>query len=384
MTSHSSLPSRISFFCEVIFLRTSRSAFSSSWSVAVRICTTCWRIVSRSSTNSTSSLETSTSVIWWEIRTIFSRLSRIPVARPQVLKMCNLYRPMELNPAQPGVAVLPQNQLAITRQLLLHLFVHFLVRDTRPAHFVLMLGKDLAHFFVQPVLDGDLFHHALPQPLRNGLRSLRLNQLPFNKPLHHFRCHVSDVIACNQHPRMSPLRVSKRKSLLAAPPKCKAGRALVAQPLLAVLWVEALRVAALCVRVLRAVSLKKPHRQKCLCYAQRKAVTDDCGCANQRKEFNLLFLKAGGARRNRTADKGFADLCLTTWRPRPVCEADTMAHFPGAEQLPHDRSPPAQANDCGNYSIIAVASFDENFCGVIKKRIRCSEIASKVAAFGLR
>jgi hypothetical protein len=26
----------------------------------------------------------------------------------------------------------------------------------------------------------------------------------------------------------------------------------------------------------------------------------------------------GGARRNRTADKGFADLCLTTWRPRPV------------------------------------------------------------------
>ena len=25
----------------------------------------------------------------------------------------------------------------------------------------------------------------------------------------------------------------------------------------------------------------------------------------------------GGARRNRTADKGFADLCLTTWRPRP-------------------------------------------------------------------
>ena len=26
----------------------------------------------------------------------------------------------------------------------------------------------------------------------------------------------------------------------------------------------------------------------------------------------------GGARRNRTADKGFADLCLTTWRPRPL------------------------------------------------------------------
>jgi hypothetical protein len=25
----------------------------------------------------------------------------------------------------------------------------------------------------------------------------------------------------------------------------------------------------------------------------------------------------GGAGRDRTADKGFADLCLTTWRPRP-------------------------------------------------------------------
>jgi hypothetical protein len=33
------------------------------------------------------------------------------------------------------------------------------------------------------------------------------------------------------------------------------------------------------------------------------------GQSNSRKNF-------GGARRNRTADKGFADLCLTTWRPR--------------------------------------------------------------------
>jgi len=38
------------FFCEVMRLRTSASAFSSSFSVAVRICTTCWRMVSRSST----------------------------------------------------------------------------------------------------------------------------------------------------------------------------------------------------------------------------------------------------------------------------------------------------------------------------------------------
>src|SRR6266446_4839984 len=30
----------------------------------------------------------------------------------------------------------------------------------------------------------------------------------------------------------------------------------------------------------------------------------------------ILRKDFGGARRNRTADKGFADLCLTTWRPR--------------------------------------------------------------------
>ena len=28
------------------------------------------------------------------------------------------------------------------------------------------------------------------------------------------------------------------------------------------------------------------------------------------------YSKFGGAGRDRTADKGFADLCLTTWRPR--------------------------------------------------------------------
>ena len=32
----------------------------------------------------------------------------------------------------------------------------------------------------------------------------------------------------------------------------------------------------------------------------------------------VLWEKIGGARRNRTADRGFADLCLTTWRPRPI------------------------------------------------------------------
>src|SRR5579863_1813087 len=33
-------------------------------------------------------------------------------------------------------------------------------------------------------------------------------------------------------------------------------------------------------------------------------------------------IENGGAGRNRTADKGFADLCLTTWRPRRLLLAE--------------------------------------------------------------
>src|SRR5579859_6273556 len=119
------------------------------------------------------------------------------------------------------VACLPQNQFAITRELLLDLLVHLLVRDAGTAHFLLMLDQYVAHFFVQAVLDGDLFHHALPDALRHRFRRLRLNQLPFHQPLDHFRGHVPDVVPCDQHLRVSPLRVSKRKSLLAGETKCK-------------------------------------------------------------------------------------------------------------------------------------------------------------------
>src|SRR5690348_824872 len=114
-------------------LRTSSSIFSSSRSMAVMICTICWRIVSRSSMNSTSSLDTSTSVIWWESLTIFSRLSRIIL----------FHVPFP-------VGSLSQHQLAISRQVLLHLLVHFLVGDARATHLVLPLHEDLAHFLVQP------------------------------------------------------------------------------------------------------------------------------------------------------------------------------------------------------------------------------------------
>jgi hypothetical protein len=44
--------------------------------------------------------------------------------------------------------------------------------------------------------------------------------------------------------------------------------------------------------------------------------------------------KYGGAGRNRTADKGFADLCLTTWRPRPCCKELIR----GVKRLPRERS----------------------------------------------
>jgi hypothetical protein len=46
---------------------------------------------------------------------------------------------------------------------------------------------------------------------------------------------------------------------------------------------------------------------------------------------------------------------------------NTRAHFPEAEQLPHDRSLSAQANDFSNYSIAAGEDFDANLCGVAKK-----------------
>src|SRR5207249_3731938 len=156
-TSHSSLPSRISFFCEVIRLRTSSSIFSSSFSVAVRICTTCCRIVSRSSTNSTSWLSTSTSVIWCDNRMIFSRVRRIFPFRLYTLRGCVLVArklPIFLNfnypitiPQLPAsiralrfsnfqlpISIfqrLPQDQLAVSGQLLLHFFVHLLIRHAR-------------------------------------------------------------------------------------------------------------------------------------------------------------------------------------------------------------------------------------------------------------
>src|SRR5579859_2323301 len=156
-----------------------------------------------------------------------SHSSRLPSSLSFIGRYSDLRRRIKIRSARPGSAVpllkprLPQNQLAVARQLRFHLFVHFLVRNARPAHLVLVLDEDISHLFVQPVLHRHFFHHALPQSLRHGRRRLRFDQLPFHQPLHHFRGHVSYVVPCDQHPRVSPLRKSKRKSLLAAPTKCK-------------------------------------------------------------------------------------------------------------------------------------------------------------------
>jgi hypothetical protein len=40
--------------------------------------------------------------------------------------------------------------------------------------------------------------------------------------------------------------------------------------------------------------------------------------------YSRAWKSFGGARRNRTADMGFADPCLTTWRPRhPLCSCSS-------------------------------------------------------------
>src|SRR5437016_3519427 len=176
-------------------LRTSSSIFSSSRSMAVMICTICWRIVSRSSMNSTSSLATSTSVIWWESLTIFSRLSRIILVQVPF-------------PARS----LPQYQLAVPRQVLFHLFVHFLVRNSGAAHLILPLHEDLAHFLVQPVFDRQLFDHALANPRGHRLFRLGLNLPAFHQALHDFIGHVGHKIPYEQHP-YSFLGVNVSKSV---------------------------------------------------------------------------------------------------------------------------------------------------------------------------
>src|SRR5882724_6204185 len=119
---------------------------------------------------------------------------------------------------------LSQNQLAIPRQLLLRLLVHLLIRNARTPHLVLMHNQELAHFLVEPVFDGELFHHPQPHAVDYGVGCIRFNVAALHQAFHHFFGHVRHVIPDNQHLYAFPLRISKKTSLLAARTKCKEGR----------------------------------------------------------------------------------------------------------------------------------------------------------------
>src|SRR6267378_6203601 len=121
-----------------------------------------------------------------------------------------------------------QHQLAVARQLRFHLFVHLLIGNAGAAHFILVLYQNLAHFIIQAVLDGQLFHHALSHALRDRFGRLALNLVAFNESLDDFRGHMADIIANEQHPNVSftlqLLTISGKSSLLAAPIKCNSPR----------------------------------------------------------------------------------------------------------------------------------------------------------------
>src|ERR1700722_5727475 len=168
--SPSSLPSRISFFCDAIFARASVSTCSSIFSSAFRMFTISVRIVSRSSTKSTCGLETRKSMTRWESLTVFSRLRRMKAPS------------------------LTEDQLPFPCQVAFDLLEHLLVGDARAAHFFGVLPQDFAFLFVQPVLDRHFVSHHLAYLLRHVLHVLDSNHLGGEQALHHFLRHVADII----------------------------------------------------------------------------------------------------------------------------------------------------------------------------------------------
>src|SRR5437899_1647191 len=72
----------------------------------------------------------------------------------------------------------------------------------------------------------------------------------------------------------------------------------------------------------------------------------------------------GGARRNRTADNGFADHCLTTWRPRHRTKGDLERRRPRRGRAPavqfpalEQKLPPLCSASCGDRLLLTGASF---------------------------
>src|SRR3974390_3357627 len=150
-------------------------------------------MVSRSSTNSTSLLATKRSVMMWERRMDFSRVSRIS-------GFSNF----------PFLWTSTQDQLSLTRELALHFLVHFLVLNTRPAHFIGMLGQDFAHFFVQAVFDADFLLHGDTHSLCKGGLRWRFNHFGREQALDYFAGHISDIIAREKH-EFGPLKSSAKQ-----------------------------------------------------------------------------------------------------------------------------------------------------------------------------
>jgi len=113
-------------------------------------------------------------------------------------------------------SLLAQDELAVAGDLPLHLLEHLLIGDALAAHFVLILGEDIANLFVDLILNGNLFHHAQPDAGDDRIQVLLLDfdQIAFDQLFDDFGGHVADIIPVQQHVGGVAFLVSKEMSLL--------------------------------------------------------------------------------------------------------------------------------------------------------------------------
>src|SRR6202171_1894627 len=163
-------------------------------------------MVSRSSTNSTSSLDTRTSVMIWESRMVFSRVSRIGWS------WVFPFVPLRRTRAAGEKLVSSENQFPLTCQLALHLFVHFLIGSARATHIVGILGQNLANFFIQAILNANFVLDRRPYLFRQRIGGRRLDHFRRNPPLHKLTRHVPKVNPGKQHRVRTPKNLKKKGS----------------------------------------------------------------------------------------------------------------------------------------------------------------------------
>src|SRR5579863_7587905 len=132
-------------------------------------------MVSRSSTNSTLSLSTSTLVTTWESWTTLPRLNLIGLAG---------------SPEQ-----LPQYQFLVFGDLRFHFLEHFLVRHARAPHRLRVVAQYLPHLFIHTLFHRQLLGHALLHSSGHFVQRLGFNHFLGHQALHHFLGHVRYVIA---------------------------------------------------------------------------------------------------------------------------------------------------------------------------------------------